>query len=57
MNRPVIKDTSEFLKLCGPVFNYLKENCDPYVEVHISVDRIRVTSVECSIPLKNGEEV
>lgn len=50
MQRPVILDMDEFERLCMPVVKYLKDNCDPYTEVHISSDLIRVTSDECRIP-------
>ena len=56
MERPVIKDIEEFSNMCEPIVNYLRENCNPYVEVHISTERISVTSVECGIPLNNNDD-
>lgn len=47
----VVKDIEKFKALCRPVIDYIAENGDPYTEVHISMDSINVTSVECGIPL------
>lgn len=47
----VVKDIEKFKALCKPVVDYIAENGDPYTEVHISMDKIYVTSVECGIPL------
>lgn len=49
MKGPVITDTDRFKKLCEPIVEYLRKNCNPYIEVHISMDEIKVTSVECGI--------
>lgn len=57
MRRPVIKDMDEFKKLCTPVVAYLRKNCDPYIEVYISMDNIKVTSDESGIPIfTNGKQ-
>ena len=56
MERPIIKNQDELKKTCQPIVDYLQKNCDPYIEVHISMDEIRVTSVECGIPLMKGED-
>lgn len=53
MNRPIIKDKEELKQLCDPIVEYLRKNCDPYTEVHITDCKIRVTSVECGIPVDN----
>ena len=50
MERPVIKNMTELKDMCLPIMEYLKEFCDPYVEVHIGSEDIRVTSTECFIP-------
>lgn len=50
MKRPVITDADKFKKLCEPIIKYLRKNCNPYIEVRISMDEIKVTSVECGIP-------
>lgn len=56
MNRPIIKDTEELKHLCNPVADYLSKNCNPYTEIHITDSEIKVTSVECGIPLiDNGD--
>lgn len=56
MNRPIIKDTEELKQLCNPVVEYLRKNHDPYTEVHITDSEIKVTTVECGIPLiENGD--
>lgn len=47
----VVKDIEKFKALRKPVIDYIAENGDPYTEVHISMDKIDVTSVECGIPL------
>lgn len=52
MERPLINDTDEFKNICQPIISYLKNIGNPYVEVHISMDEIKVTSVECGIPAK-----
>lgn len=44
-------EISVLSEICMPVVKYLKKNSDPYTEVHISVDGIKVTSVKCGIPL------
>lgn len=54
MNRPIIKDTEELKQLCKPVVEYLRKNHDPYTEVHITDSEIKVTTVECGIPLKDA---
>lgn len=54
LERPLIKNMKEFEALCGPVVKYLRNNGNPYTEVHISQDRITVTSVECGIPLNDN---
>ena len=41
----------QFMEMCMPIVDYLKENGDIYTEVHISVDEIKITSVECGLPL------
>ena len=51
MERPIIKNRDELKKICQPIVDYLQKNCNPYIEVHISMDEIRVTSVECGIPI------
>lgn len=50
MERPVIKNMTELKAMCKPLMEYLQKNCDPYVEIHISTDDIKVTSTECFIP-------
>lgn len=56
MNRPIIKDTEELKQFCNPVVEYLRKNHDPYTEVHITDSEIKVTTVECGIPLiENGD--
>lgn len=56
MNRPMIKDTEKLKQLCSPVVEYLRKNCDPYTEVHITDSEIKVTAVECGIPVEeNGD--
>lgn len=40
------------MQLCEPVLNYLKQNFDPYVTIHINSDGIEVTRVICGIPEK-----
>lgn len=52
----VVKDIEKFKALCKPVVDYIAENGDPYTEVHISMDKIDVTSVECGIPLVNDDD-
>lgn len=54
MKKPLISDSDvEQLKvMCQPVISYLEKYCDPYTEVHISMDGIKVTSVQCGIPAK-----
>ncbi len=54
MNRPIISDTKEFAEMCKPIIEYLEKCGNPYTEVHISVHEIKVTSVECGIPLKKA---
>lgn len=51
--RLVVKDgrIPQFIEMCMPIVEYLKENGDIYTEVHISIDEIKITSVECGIPL------
>ena len=53
LKKMVVKDIEKFKALCKPVVDYIAENGDPYTEVHISMDKIDVTSVECGIPLVN----
>lgn len=53
MNRPIIKDTEELKRLCNPVVEYLRKNCDPYTEVHITDSEIKVISVESGIALND----
>lgn len=55
MKRPIISDMEmdKLAEMCKPIVDYLQENYDPYVEVHISVDEIKVTSVECSIHVES----
>lgn len=40
------------IRLCRPALDYLKENADPYVTIHINSDRIEVTRTICGIPEK-----
>lgn len=52
----IVKNVEKFKELCQPVIDYIAKNGDPYTEVHISMDKINVTSVECGIPLvSNGD--
>lgn len=53
MNRPIIKDTEELKHLCKPLVEYLRKNCDPYTEVHITDSEIKVATVDCGIPLND----
>lgn len=46
-----ILDTMRLTDLCKPIVEYLKIYGDMYTTVHITMDEIKVTSVECSIPL------
>lgn len=52
MERPIIDNTDEFKRMCLPIISYLEKYCDPYTEVHISMDEIKVTSTECGIPVR-----
>lgn len=55
MGRQTILDMEKIREMCRPVVDYLENNGTPYNEVHISVDAIKVTSVECCIPLEKGD--
>lgn len=57
MKRPLISnsDVKRFEEMCQPIISYLRKHCDPYTEVHISMDEIKVTSVECGIPVKKND--
>ncbi len=52
MDKPLVSDVNEFREMCQPILSYLKKYGDPYSEVHISMDGIKVTSVVCGIPAK-----
>ncbi len=52
MERPIIDNTDEFKRMCLPIISYLEKYCDPYTEVHISMDEIKVTSTECGISVR-----
>lgn len=56
MQNPLANSADELKELCQPVIAYLEKYCDPYTEVHISMDGIKVTSVQCEIParIKDG---
>lgn len=51
IREPVFIDDQRFIEMCMPIVEYLKKNGNMYTEVHISIDEIKVTSVECGIPL------
>lgn len=56
MNIPFISDIDRFREICQPILSYLKKYGDPYTEVHISMNEIKVTSVKCGIPVeKTGD--
>ncbi len=54
MKKPVVLDMEKFADMCKPIVKYLEDNGTPYTEVHISMDEIKVTTVECGIPLKKA---
>ncbi len=45
LGRPFFDDMKGFKEICKPIISYLKNHCDPYTEVHNSIDGIKVTSV------------
>lgn len=54
MKRQIISDIDGFREMCRPILLYLEKHCDPYTEVHISMNEIKVTSVECGIPARKA---
>lgn len=46
----------ELKEMCQPIISYLEKHCDPYTEVHISMDGIKVTSVQCGIPVRTKDD-
>ena len=52
INAAALREADEFRTMCRPIISYLEKYCDPYTEVHISMDEIKVTSIECGIPVK-----
>ena len=55
MNKSTIQEINKFSELCKPIIEHLKENGNPYIEIHISLDKIKVVSVECGIPTTKGD--
>lgn len=43
-------DHETITQLCRPALNYIRENFDPYVTIHINSDGIEVTRSICGIP-------
>lgn len=56
MERPFISDREAVREMCKPVISYLRKNCDPYTEVHITMDEIKITTVGCGIPVKENDD-
>lgn len=46
----------ELEKLCKPVREFLKSNCDPYCYVNVGWDRTTVNQSIVGIPVKDEEE-
>ncbi|MBQ7067013.1 MAG: hypothetical protein IJN92_09375 [Lachnospiraceae bacterium] len=44
------KSVEEIKELCAPVINYLRDNYDPYTEISITNDGIRVKQTILGIP-------
>lgn len=55
MQSPLANSAEELKELCQPVITYLEKYCDPYTEVHISMDGIKVTSVQCGVPARTKD--
>ena len=56
-NQEVSKDCiKEIAKLCEPLVRYLKENQDPYKEIVISSDFVKMKSEVFSVPNKVTEQ-
>lgn len=56
MKRPFISHADELREMCQPIISYLEKHGDPYSEVHISMDGIKITSVQCGIPAKAKDD-
>ncbi len=54
MEKPIIANIDEFAEMCKPIIEQLEKLGNPYIEVHISMNQIKVTSVEVGIPLNKA---
>lgn len=55
-NKKLSYDIEHISNLCQPLVEYLKLNGTPYTEIHISMNEVKITSVELGIPCNKGSQ-